>query len=197
MITEKTYNTLVEEYGNTSSFTLWSNPENGKYNSNSNIGDLSIFKSEDILNKLKNDFLLICLNPANHKPVSKDVKKLSSFHSDYSFSKDFKLRAALKNTPLYGCFITDLIPSIIETDSSKVLKTVDEKYYRSSIQEIIRIRNILGDKATIVAVGDAAYRILKKYLPKNVELIKIRHYSSYCGANEYREIVHKQLQEQL
>ena len=56
----------------------------------------------------------------------------------------------------------NVYPEIIETDSAKVESKVDLQMTNESIKRLLKIRELLGGKATIVAIGNKAHNILKK-----------------------------------
>ena len=196
MIKKEIYIKLKRKFGKNSSWTIWDGPENGNWKSKSNIGSLQCFENEDnLLKKLNPNYIFVGFNPAAHDNKEVEKKIWSNFHSsDIKRSQDYKLRYALNGTKYWGSFITDVYPEIVETDSTKVSSKASNNMINESIDNLIYVRELLGNEATIVAIGDAAYKVIKNNLPKDVKLIKIMHYS-YQSINQedYRNLVLKQL----
>lgn len=196
MITSEVYEELKEKFGPTASWTVWEEPANENWKSKDSISEMTPFKDPVELSGILNDnYIFVGFNPAQHD-TDHIASDWENFHSgDARRSQDYKLRYALRDTPFWGSFITDIYPEIIDTDLSSAKRKINKKATDKSISNILSARKILGDKAVIVAVGRAAYDVLKDKLPDNIVLKKILHYSSYVNIDKYRETVLKQLGE--
>jgi len=185
-IKAKIFDDLKNKYGESSSFTYW----------DAKIDDISFFNnpSTNLLNCLNNDYIFVCLNPADHGQSS-TIKDFSSFHSGYRYSKDSKLNFALQGTKYYGSYITDLFKGYKQTNSNIVVKE-----YASNIQnvcdDILKLKeeiDILGNKnIKVIAVGWRTFGYLKKYLP-DYNKSMINHYSMRNSYQNYRNRILKQL----
>ena len=195
MINKDVYGDLKNQYGLTSSWTVWSKPANENWKSKELISDMTPFSNEECLLKdLNGDYIFVGLNPAAHDAETNDMA-WRNFHSkDVKRSQDYKLRYALKDTPYWGSFITDLCTDIVETDSRRVLDETGEEQYKVAVNRIVEIREVLGGKATVVAVGWASYKKLKKYLPVEIELKRITHFSARVNLDKYCDSVRQQLE---
>lgn len=196
MIKKDIYLEIKKKFGKSSSWTIWDEPEKGNWKSKSNIGSLQCFKNEDeLVGKLNPNFIFVGYNPANHNDRGEEIKIWSNFHSDNNKkSQDYKLRYALKDTKYLGSFITDIYPKIVETDSTKVSDIVSNDMTNESIKNLIYVRKLLGNNATIIAIGNDSYNVLKNNLPKNISLVKIMHYSyQFINQEDYRAKVLEQL----
>lgn len=196
MIDKDIYIKLKRKFGKNSSWTIWDEPENDDWKSKSNIGGLNCFKDENCLIKdLNSNYIFVGYNPADHNDKCKNIKTWSNFHSDNKKkSQDYKLRYALKDTKYLGSFITDVYPKIVETDSTKVSNKASENMTNESIKDLMYARKLLGNKATIIAIGKDSYNVLKNNLPEDIKLVKITHYSYWSLSQEdYRKCVLKQL----
>lgn len=192
MISKEQYDSLIrKQYGATSSWTIWAKPDNDLWKTKSNIADISFFQNEDIINYLCPDYIFVGLNPSKHSNSAACTELWRNFHSgDAKKSQDYKLRYALKDTKYWGCFITDVFPTIIEKDSNCAMKKTNKSMTTESIEMILQARDILGGHAVIVAVGGKAYKILKKGLSgTNACLKKITHYSYRINIDKYRQSV--------
>ena len=198
MIDKEVYSCLEKKYSDIASWTIWSDPEKGNWSSKSKIDDMSIFKDDDITEKLKSDYIFVGYNPAKHNTNNNKEESWCSFHSgDSKRGQDYKLRYALHETPYEGSFIIDLYPEIIETDSARVESEVDLQMTSKSIKRLLEIRELLGGKATIIAIGNKAHNILKKELSKeqlsnNIILKKITHYAVFINPDNYKDKVQSQ-----
>lgn len=197
MIEQKVFDTLTEEFGHSASWTVWSEPANGNWKSKDSISDMTLFSDKkNLINILNQDYIFVGLNPAVHADGSYKRCKWDHFHSsDTKRSQDYKLRYALRGTKYWGSLITDIYPEIRDTDSDNAMRKVTNDSTYQSVERILRIREMLGGIATVVAIGNKSFSVLSKSLPNDVELKKITHYSSYVNIDEYRQMVLQQLNE--
>jgi hypothetical protein len=109
----KKFNFIKEKYGLLASWAVWT--EAGD-KAKSNMGDLSIFDDPDVIDSLNENIIFVGLN------VSRGSIKipLSNFHDPNPRATDFKTRFALKNTPYWGGYMTDIVKNYSEIDSSKI-----------------------------------------------------------------------------
>jgi acetoacetate decarboxylase len=106
------------------------------------------------------------------------------------------LASALVHTRLWGCFMTDLHPTIWESDSRK-LGRIPSSAIDEAVATLVVQARLLEEVDLIVAVGSATHRHLQKRLlaiqeqvgNPNLMLVRIPHYSK---ANAR---VHKQRRE--
>lgn len=147
-----------------------------------------------MIKQLNDSYIFVGLNPAAHDQAAQSIQPWGNFHSgDKKRSQDYKLRYALCGTEYWGAFITDVYPEIIDTDSNSTMKKVTLKGTEDSVKTILDIWQLLGERATIVAIGNKAYSVLRKWLPTDIVLKKIRHYSSRMNIDQYKETVLQQL----
>ena len=158
---------------------------------------MELFSDEEkLLASLNGDYIFVGLNPAAHEYTPHVIVPWENFHSsNIKRSQDYKLRYALRGTKYWGAFITDIYPEIVDTDSASAMKKATKTATKESINNVLRIREILGGTATIVALGTKAHAVLKKHLPKDVELKKIMHFSAYVNIEDYRSKVLIQLED--
>ena len=184
MVSREKFEEIKENYGYWSSWALWA--EVGE-TPKSNVGDLSIFEGDAFLNQLNPKFVLVGLNISRA-----DIERpLANFHSPLSKAKDYKIRYAVKGTPLWGAYMTDVIKDYDEVDSGKVKAYLrnNKQFELDNIIVLIKEIEDLGVKNPIlVALGDAAYDILSRNI-SNYKIVKIKHYSHYLSKEKYREEV--------
>ena len=194
MISKAIYDILKTEFGNTSSWTVWACPANGKWETKDSVSDMSPFQDEAaLINNLNGDYIFVGLNPSNHDHLQPQGVWENFHSSDTRKSQDYKLRYALRDTKYSGCFMTDLYTKVKEKDSTKAVKSVTYSDTQESVETLLRIRDLLGGSATIVAMGGKVYNILKKALPKEISVKRITHYAAYINIKKYREEVLWQL----
>ena len=178
MIQKAKYEEIKKQYGKHSSWAIWVDEGDTP---KSNIEKLELFDDEKILEKLNPNFVIVGLNPSGQDTNKKN--DWCNFHSsDKKRQNDYKLRYALKDTMLWGAYMTDL-SGIIKTDSNKV--SVSEDDVKKFQEEI----SLLGTKPVLVALGDKVYKALKKYLSEEYSIIKIKHYACYINKEKYRDEV--------
>ena len=176
---------MKQKYGLWSSWAVWSE---AKHAPKSNVGDLSVFEGEEFLKVLNPEVVLVGLN------ISRGAitQPLANFHDPRPEATDFKIRFALKGTPLWGGYMTDIIKDYDEQDSGKVEAEL-RKNRDLEESSVIRFREEIADLAprnpTIVAFGRAAYSILERNLKKDCEVGLISHYAIYANKEKYRRMV--------
>lgn len=205
MIAREAFETLKEEFGLGSSWAVWATLPDEEMKGKTAVEDLTPFEDEDaLLGVLNGDYIFVGLNPAVHdndwasERTPGNPVYWTNFHSgDKRRAQDYKLRYAFFDTPYWGSFMTDIYTAIADTDAASALKRTTPEMTEQSVRTILRIREILGGSATIVAMGNRAHRILADYCGKHPELDiplkRIRHASAFGGAARYREKVLSQL----
>lgn len=188
MIESSRYNKLKKHCGCYSSWAIWK--EAGE-KPKSNTGDMSIFKDKNICDKLNDKYVFVGLN-VSRSPGNEPWK---NFHSDSPYQNDYKLRFALKNTKLWGSYITDVIKNYEQTKSSEVLKELKKNpsIIDKNIERLKKELNCLSDeKPILIAMGVDAHKILEDNMDGYC-IHQIRHYSANGGQEYYKEEVWKVL----
>lgn len=186
-VTEQALESITERYGWCASWAVWA--EEGE-TPKSNIGDLSLFNFETnpgIRKILHSNIIAVGLN------ISSDLsfKNFCNFHSDKHTNNDYKLRYAFRNTPAWGCYMTDILKNFPEPKSAKVNNYIREnpesldQHFDSFREEV----SILGARdAIFLGLGVLASKLLRQALPDDARVIPIRHYSDWRKGKElYRE----------
>ena len=114
----------------------------------------------------------------------KIVEPFANFHSTSSTSHDYKIRYAVKDTPFYGGYMTDIIKDFEEKVSGNVMKYINQ--HPDFLQENIssfeeELKFIGATQPILIAFGNDCYKLLKKL--KKYKLFKVSHYSS-CLSKE-------------
>ncbi len=170
---------IKEEYGDCASWAVWK--EVGE-TPKSNMEDLNILdpqQNPDLLSQLKPDVVFVGLNTS--KDIT-DLKPFSNFHPTNPFANDYKTRYALKDTELWGGYMTDIIKKHEELHSLSVVKHL-RKYPEVVDENIETFRKELKDlgtkNPTIIAFGNAAHSILTRHLKDEYKILKVYHYSYF------------------
>jgi hypothetical protein len=184
MLTKQKFDFIKQKYGYWSSWGIWADA--GKL-PKSNVGDLSIFEGDLFLDELNPKFVLVGLN------ISKaDIEKpLANFHSDSPRAQDYKIRYAIKDTLLWGAYMTDVIKDFNEVDSGKLVTYLkkNKQFMLDNIQVFNQeIADLGAANPILVALGDATYDILARNITE-YKVLKIKHYSHYMSKEKYREEV--------
>ena len=186
MITKEKFNSIKEKYGRVASWAIWAHK--GK-ESKSNMGDLTVLDPEinkNLLSELNPNVVLVALNfseDVNHKPFE-------NFHAGGKF-QDYKTRYALRDSPYWGGYMTDIIKNQPEKNSDELVKYL--KTHPDEVQSNVEsfrqeLRDIGVEKPKLVAFGNDVYDILKRNLPE-FEIVKIPHYAHFISKEKYREEV--------
>ena len=119
------------------------------------------------------------------------------FHKYRRYGTDFKTRYALKDTPLWGAYMTDVLKDYPEVDSQKVLSHI-RKHHELEQQNIRSFRQELADIGTtnprLIAFGNIVNDILKRNLTE-FEIVKIPHYAHQMSKEDYREQIREILKQ--
>ena len=188
MISEKKFYFIKEKYQFYSSWAVWA--EQGD-KPKSNVGDLSVLdpkQNKNLLKTLNPNIILVALN------ISRGdiAEPFANFHDKSSRATDFKIRYAIKDTPIWGAYMTDIIKDFEELISGNVLSYL-KKNREFEIENINFFRKELieiGAKNPIlIAFGNIVYEILNRYLENEFKIFKITHYAQQMSKEKYREEV--------
>ena len=188
MITREKFDFVKKKYGPVASWAIWAHE--GK-KAKSNMGDLTVLDPEinkNLLSELNPNVVLVALNFSENV----DHKPFENFHAGGKF-QDYKTRYALRDSPAWGGYMTDIIKDYSEKESDELVKYLKtNKAFEQSNVESFRqeLRDIGAEKPKLVAFGRAVHDILKKNLPE-FEIVKIPHYAArnYNNKDEYRKRV--------
>ena len=193
MITREKFDSIKEKYGRVASWAIWAHEDEEP---KSNMGDLTVLDPEinkNLLSELNPNVVLVALNfseDVNHKPFE-------NFHAGGKF-QDYKTRYALRDSPYWGGYMTDIIKNQPEKNSDelvKYLKTHPDEV-QSNVESFRQELRDIGANTKLVAFGKAVHDILKKNLPE-FEIVKIPHYAAqnYNNKDEYRKLVRQLIRE--
>lgn len=204
MLTQNTYDSLKNKYGNVASWTLWApaNPNSKK----SNTELLDVFDDSELLNKLNAKYVFVALNAANHtckldSQNSTNYNCWKNFHSAYRYQNDYKIRTATQGTRFEGSYITDIIKYHVETDSKKVKAAIrsnpgiltDNLVYMQDELDALQASND-EKKPILIALGNDVYRLLMKHFhKKGYRVEKVKHYAAYFSDDYYKTHVQNTL----
>jgi hypothetical protein len=184
MISRKKFESIKSEYGFWGSWAVWADEGSTP---KSHIGDLSIFSSDQVLETIKSEVVLVGLN------ISRNDIDLpwANFHSSKSKAQEYKLRYALKGTPLWGAYMTDIIKDFDELDSKKVIAYLKQNpdFEKANIDRFLcELKDIGSSRPTIVALGNATHKILLRNI-RDLKIVKITHFSARIAKEKYRQEV--------
>ena len=174
---------LKAKYGHWTSWAIWA--EEGD-SPKSNVGDLSVFEGTGFLDELKPNIVFVGLN------ISRGLLRapLANFHDLRPEATDYKIRYALRDSPWWGGYMTDVIKDLDEVSSAKVVKYLrDNKSFEQENLETFReeLDDLGSTDPTIIAFGKATYSILARNLGDKHRIVPITHYAHYIRKERYRE----------
>jgi hypothetical protein len=175
-VTIDKYDKIKENYGDVSSWALWTERAvNTK--SKSGMEDVSFFEnpSRETLDSLNPNIILVGLNISEKIP-----RTFGNFHSDKA--NDYRLRFALQGTMFRGAYMTDVIKSYEEKISGNLIKYLskNKNFEKENVETFEQeLKDIGSQNPIIVALGDHAYKILKRNLKDRYIIHKVPHYSAY------------------
>lgn len=186
-IDKKKFEALRKEFGNVASWAIWddvgSTPK-------SNMRNVSMLQDNSICEILNPKYVFVALNGSGvHDGYMDDDKDWFNFHSNNPRGHDYKLRYALKGTPCWGAYITDVIKHFPEVDSTKVWTYLKQhpEIVKENIEILKRELSYLEDKPILIALGNKVYDILNNEFGKEYEIRSIKHYSYTISKENYRE----------
>tara|TARA_B100000029_G_C17451235_1_gene915075 strand:- start:162 stop:755 length:594 start_codon:yes stop_codon:yes gene_type:complete len=195
MIERDRFTFIREKYGLHASWAVWA--EEGD-TPKSNMDDVSIFEKEDVHLELNPEVVLVGLNFGTDISSWNPQKNLfQNFH--WKGGGDFKVRYAVRNTPFWGAYMTDIIKDFPELVSTNVMSYLRKN--QSVVDENIvsfkeELQDIGASNPILVGFGNDAYNILRKNLGTDLKIVKALHYAHYISKEKYREHI-KQLIEDL
>jgi hypothetical protein len=188
MIDQTQFEFIKKKYGHYASWAIWANEgEKPK----DNVGDLSVLNidsNDELLNLLNPNVILVGLNISRGRIEI----PLANFHDARSEAMDYKIRYALKNSPFWGAYMTDIIKDFEQKSSGKMISYLrtNKKFEEENVKIFREEINDLGvNNPTIVAFGRDAHVILNRNFKNEFRIYKIPHYSNYTSKEKYREEV--------
>ena len=186
MVDRETFDLIKKKHGADASWAVWAEPTGRP---KSGIGDLRVLDPDQnpmLLQKLRNDVVMVALNLSRFLPVS-----LGNFHDPRLVAQDYKIRYAFAGTPYYGAYMTDLIKDVVMLESSKLMRHLAEtpSLVSGNVHRLLEEFEDLNRAApTLIAFGTDAYLLAAKHVPSSrySRLVKVTHYSHYISKEEYR-----------
>ena len=182
------FNFIKKKYGHCASWAVWK--EQGNNPPLFNMGDLNILdpqQNPNLLSQLKPDIVFVGLNTS--RDIS-DTSPFSNFHPNYPYARDYNTRFALKDTELWGGYMTDIIKDYPELHGQNVRSFLRDNpdVEKKNIETFREELKDLGTKnRIIIAFGGDVYRILKRNLQNEFNIFRVTHYSHFMNKQKYRE----------
>ena len=173
---------IKKKYGHVASWAVWK--EVGE-TPKSNMGDLNILdpqQNPNLLSQLKPDVFFVGLNISMNLSDGKPFRNFHPAGSRARYAQDYKTRFALKDTELWGGYMTDIIKKHEELHSQSVVRylkknpNVEKQNIEIFLEEL---KDIGTENPTIIAFGNAAYSILTRHLKIEYKILKVYHYSYF------------------
>jgi len=187
MVSLDTYQKIKSDFGHYASWAVWADQGDTP---KSNIDDLSVLdpeKNPRLLESLNGEIIFIGLN------ISRPIENpLGNFHDPRPMATDFKIRYALKDTPYWGGYMTDIIKDFEEKASGKMMKYLktDPAFEKENVEMLRSEITLLGcSDPLIIAFGKDAEALARTNLGQEVKVCGIPHYANYSSKEKYREQV--------
>lgn len=194
MIDQAKFRLIKENYGDYASWAVWAD---GTNKPKENVGDLSIFESNEehaLLRQLNPSIVFVGLN------ISRRIQfALGNFHDGRASSMDYKIRYALKGTPLWGAYMTDIIKDFEQRASGKMMAYLrkNEDFEKDNLRLFeAELRDLGVNQPILIALGRDAFQILNRNLGRNYDIWRVPHYSNYTSKEIYREQIAAIIQSQ-
>ena len=191
-ITSSELEFLKNKHGLHASWAVWADETNRP---KSNMGDLSIFENDSVIKTLNPNNIIVAFN------FSVDGKVLHSWENFHGENGEvYKLRYAVKNTPLWGAYMTDIIKDHVDPNSISVKKFL-EKNPEVISKNVKRFKEEIKDlnvtKPILYALGKDVFKILNDYLSDKYKIIRLTHYGIPNNKEFYKEKIWTELNETM
>lgn len=196
MITRDRFDALRDEYSDFSSWAVWAHEEASEP-PKARVGDLTVLdpdRNPGLLDELNPDVVLLGLN-ASSRGAEMDPRPWGNFHDPSARAQDYKIRFALRETPYWGAYMTDVFIDLPETNSNKV-RTWRSENPEAVAAHVLRLEqelDALGTDPLLVVFGDLAYTSLPQDFRRGRRVVKVDHYSNYIGKEDYRARILSQI----
>ena len=193
MFNKDNYKVLKEKYGHLTSWAIWEMPNLSIERMSARVDDMSSFEDENaFLSLIHNKYVFFALNGSIVHLNGQSFNNWKNFHSSYKFQKDYKLRAALYQTPYWGSYISDVIKNHPTVGRNELLRDLkkDPSLLEENKKFIIEELHLIGGNPMFIAIGGDSYQLLKSMFPEST-IKQIPHYAIYCSCEDYVEMVHK------
>ena len=187
-ISKEKFKELQEKYGLHASWAVWAGETDRP---KSNMSDLSIFKEDSILRQLNPSSILVAYN---FSVEGKVLRPWENFHGENG--EAYKLRYALKDTPLWGAYMTDIIKDFVDPDAASVKEYLKDntEVVRQNIERFEKeVNDLEVNSPCLYALGNDVFEILKTHLSSRFKIHKITHYAWQRSKEQYREKVLEQI----
>ena len=201
----ETYNNLKAKEDNHSSWAVWADEGDKGDKYSSNMEDLSIFDEETILDVLNPNIVLVAFSHAGpDRDNIRDIYKMKSFQNFHGSKNDARLRFALKGTPLWGAYMTDIIKTIAHAkipEVKKILKENPGEEEHNIDLFLEELKELKVEKPILVALGAAVHDMLEKHSNGKLSkfrIEKIMHFSAqgkWQVRETYRDRVHQEIKD--
>ena len=188
IITSQKFVELRDKYGLHASWAIWAEETDRP---KSNMGDLTIFEDAATLELLNPNNILVAYN---FSVEGKVLRPWENFHGENG--EAYKLRYALRDTSLWGAYITDIIKDLVDPDAESVTEYLREnpEVVRSNIERFEEEVKDLGvDSPDLYALGNDVFEILEAHLSSRFRIRKITHYAWQRSKEQYRQKILEQL----
>ena len=181
-ISRDLFNKIRDKHGDHASWAVWNEPREGDERLSGGM-DYRIFDNvtDELLSQLNPEYVFLGLNWSKGS-----VPTLMNFHSvDGNIGK---LRYAIRRSPFYGAYMTDIIKNYSEPNAKELMKylRLNPQFEKENVRAFENEISILGTKdPVIIALGNNVYDILKRHgIIEQYKVVKITHYSAPFGKGE-------------
>jgi len=171
---------IKKKYGYVASWAVWK--EVGE-TPKSNMGDLNILdpqQNPNLLSQFKPDVVFVGLNISMNLSDGKHFRNFHPAGSRARYAQDYKTRFALKDTELWGGYMTDIIKHYPELHGQDVMGFLNENpdVEKKNIETFREELKDLGtENPTIIAFGIDTHSVLTRNLNNEFNIFQVTHYS--------------------
>ncbi len=168
---ETKFELIKKKYGHYASWAIWAEVGDTP---KSNMGDLNIFEEKNILSKLKPNIILAGLNISKRDELKRPFE---NFHGPLGGA--YKIRYALKNSPFWGGYMTDVIKDFAEKASKKMMDYLRENksFEKENINSLNRVNKHFFNRNFLTIIKNTIRSIFKC----NIILIVLTKHDNVCS----------------
>lgn len=187
-IDRATFDSVRETFGHVASWAVWSEPGGRRPGEwVSDLSALDVASDPARLEPLHADVVLIALNSGVREDGSHHGGPLAMYHHPHG--RDFMLAEAIRETPIWGAYLTDFFKGIPTRDGSGLRDFLLEHPVKVS-EDVATLRAelaLIGARdPLLVCLGTQVEPFVRKHFGAVYDVVRVSHYSRAMTKESYR-----------
>jgi len=187
MVSQLVFDSVKDQFHDVASWAVWAEVGARAKSNMHNLDVLDPAKNPELLNVLHTNFVLLGLN------ISHRIEyPLGNFHIDKPTGPAYKIRYALKGTPLWGAYMTDVIKNFAEPISGNMLAYLRQHpdFAQANIQQLrYELAVIEATHPVLVTFGSITHTLVQQHFAHEFRILPLPHYAEHSSQQVYRDKV--------